>query len=192
MRRSDEPMQEIEALRARLSSLSRASLRITEDVDLDTVLREVLAEARSLTGAGRGAMTTLDDSERLEDFITSGVTEEEHDLLASLPDGPELFGYLSSLAEPLRVADFSSHIASVGLPELVPPLGPVKSFLGAPIRHTGRCLGNLYLSDKQGGMEFTEEDEKTLTMFAAQAAMAIANARRHRDERRAKADLETV
>ncbi len=188
----DDPMREIEALRSRLSRLSRASLRITEDVDLDTVLREVLDGACSLTGASRGAMTTRDDTRNVEDFITSGVSEEEHHLLANLPEGLVLFTYLSRMPEPLRVADFSSHLKSVGLPELRPPLGPVKSFLSAPIRHTGRSLGNLYLSDKQGGLEFSEEDEETLAMFAAQAAMAIANARRHRDERRARADLETL
>ena len=109
-------MREIEALRARLSSLGRASLRITEDVDLDTVLREVLDGARSLTGASRGAMTTLDDARQLENFITSGLSDEDHHLLTTLPEGLEFFGYLSRMPEPLRVADFSSHIESVGFP----------------------------------------------------------------------------
>ena len=80
----------------------------------------------------------------------------------------------------------------MGLPGIGPPLGPVGSFLGAPIRLRGARAGNLYLSDKEGGGEFTQDDEETLAMFASQAAMAIANARRHREERRARANLETL
>ena len=80
----------------------------------------------------------------------------------------------------------------MGLPEIGPPLGPVGSFLGAPIRLRGVRAGNLYLSDREGGGEFTQDDEETLAMFASQAAMAIANARRHREEQRARAGLETL
>lgn len=176
---------EISELRERLSRLSEASLRITEDVDLDIVFREVLDGARFLTGARRGGMTTVDDAGQPEGFVSSGLTEEENQLLFDLPGGLEFFTYLSKLPGPLRVADFSSHIVAVGLPEVGPPLGPVKSFLSAPIRHAGRYMGNVYLTDKEGGLEFSDEDEETLTMFASQGAMAIANARRHRDERRA-------
>ena len=80
----------------------------------------------------------------------------------------------------------------MGLPEIGPPLGPVGSFLGAPIRLRGVRAGNLYLSDKEDGWEFTQDDEETLAMFASHAAMAIANARRHREEQRARAYLETL
>ena len=80
----------------------------------------------------------------------------------------------------------------MGLPEIGPPLGPVGSFLGAPIRLWGVRAGNLYLSDKEGGGEFTQDDEETLAMFASHGAMAIANARRHREEQRARAYLETL
>ena len=96
------------------------------------------------------------------------------------------------LPEPLRIADFSAHTTALRLPEIGPPLGPVGSLFGATIRLRGERAGNLYLSDKQGGAEFTSEDEETLVMFASQAAMAIANARRHHDERHSKADLETL
>ena len=192
MNRPDQRDRENAALRERLSRLNRASLRIIEDVDLDIVLREVLDGARFLTGAGKGGLTTLDDAGKPEDFISSGFTEEEHQICVDLPGGIEFFNYLSTLPGPLRVVDFSSLIASVGLPEVGPPLGPVKSFLSAPIRHAGRYMGIVYLADKEGGLEFSEEDEETLSMFAAQGALAIANARRHRDERRARADLETL
>ena len=192
MNRADERDLEIAALRDRLSRLSEASLRITEDLDLDTVLQGVVAGARSLTGAGMGGITTLDEGGGMQDFITSGLTPDEHQRFVDLPGGPEFFAYLSRLPEPLRVADFSAYTTALGLPEIGPPLGPVKAFLGAPIRLRGQHVGNLYLSDKEVGGEFTPEDEDTLVMFAAQAAMAIANARRLREEQRSRADLETL
>ena len=192
MNRPDDPMREIAALRERLSRLSEASLHITEDLDLDAVLQGVLDGARSLTGARMGGITILDDSGQLQDFITSGLTDEDHQRFVNLPGGPEFFAYLSSLPEPLRLADFSAHTTALGLPEIGPPLGPVGSFLGAPIRLRGACAGNLHLSDKEGGGEFTQDDEETLAMFASHAAMAIANARRHREEQRARANLETL
>ena len=189
---SDNPGREYEGLGDRLSQLSRASLRITETLDLDTVLQGVVDGACSLTGARHGGITALDVEGRLQAFITSGLTPEEHRLFVELPGGPEFFAYLSMIPGPLRLADFSGHARAAGLPEIDPPLGPVGSFLGMPIRHLGRQVGNLYLSGKEGGREFTQEDEDVLVLFASQAAMAIANARKHREEQLARADLETL
>ena len=192
MEPADGLKREIETLRNRLSGLSEAGVRITEDLDLDTVLQEVVDAARSLTGARISGLTALDEAGGLTSFITSGMAPEDHQRFVDLPGGPEFFAHLSSLPEPLRVADFSAYTTALGLPDIGPPLGPVEGFLGAPIRHRGRHIGNLYLSDKEGGLEFTQEDEDTLLMFASQAAMAITNARRHREEQRARADLETL
>ena len=192
----------------RLSRMSQASIRITETLDLDTVLQGVVDGAVSLTGARRGGITVLDDAGGLSAFITSGLTPEERRLLVDLPGGLDFFAYLSQLPEPLRLADFSAYIRELGLPEIGPPLGPVGAFLGMPIRHLGRQVGNFYLSDKLpdklldndgdkegdngGDAGFTPEDEGALALFASQAALAIANARRHRDEQRARAGLETL
>ena len=172
-----------------LSRLSQASLRITETLDLEVVLQSVVDGACSLTGAGMGGITTLDDAGQLQDFITSGLTPEEHRRFLELPGGPEFFAYLSSLPEPLRLADFSAHTRAAGLPEILPP---VQTFLGTPIRHLGRQVGNLYLSGKAGGLEFTRKDEEVLVLFASQAALAIANAHRYREEQRSRADLEAL
>ena len=192
LRNPDDLLHENQALRERLSRLSEASIRITEDLDLDIVLQGVVDGARSLTGARMGGITALDEQGQLQDFITSGLTPEERQRFLELPGGPEFFAYLSMIPGPLRLADFSGHTMSAGLPAIDPPLGPVGAFLGAPIRHRGERVGNLYLSDKEGGREFTQEDEDTLLMFASQAAMAIANARRYREEQRARAGLETL
>ena len=194
MDQSDERDREIKALRDRLSRLSQASLRINESLDFDTVLQGVLDSARSLTDARYGVITLLDDSGRIQDFLSSGMTAEEAQGLWDLPGGMRLFEYLNGISEPLRLPDLLGHIRSLGLPELRPPLpvGPAVSFLAAPVLHRDERVGNIYVAERESSEEFTREDEETLVMFASQAALVIANARRHRDEQRARAGLETL
>ena len=184
--------RENEALRERLSRLSEASLRINESLDFGTVLQGALDSACSLTGARYGVITLLDESGQVQDFVTSGLTSEEHRRFTDLPEGMMFFQYLSNIQEPLRLRDFHSHIRSLGLPEFQPPMAvstPLP-FLAAPIRHLGESVGAFYVGEKE--VEFTPEDEETLVMFASQAALVIANARRHREEQRARTDLETL
>ena len=128
------------------------------------------------------------------DFLSSGMTGEESERLWQIPGWPQHFQYLSQIPGPLRVPDLLGHIRSLGLPELRPTVevSPTVSFLAAPVLHLGERVGSVFLAEKEGGQEFTQEDEETLTLFATHAAMAIANARRHREERQAKADLETL
>ena len=189
LKNADERSPQIEALRNRLSKLSEASLRINESLDLDAVLQGILDSARSLTNAHCGVIATLDNAGQVEDFLASGLTADESQQLWEMPEGLEFFKYLSNIPGPLRLRDFASHTRSLGLPEFHPPLD-VSAFLAASIRHQGEVVGNIYLANRDP--EFTDEDEETLVMFASQAALVIANARRHRDEQRARADLETL
>ena len=130
MEPADGLKREIETLRNRLSGLSEAGVRITEDLDLDTVLQEVVDAARSLTGARISGLTALDEDSVLQAFITSGMAAEERQRFVDLPGGPEFFAYLSMIPGPLRLADFSAYTTASGLPEIGPPLGPVKGFPG--------------------------------------------------------------
>ena len=181
--------REVEALRARISALSAASLRISASLDLDTVLNEVVESARALTGARYGAIATIDAKGEPQDFVTRGLTDEEHRQLVEWPDGPRLFEYFRDLPGPLRLTDVPDYVRSLGFS---PDLLPSRTFQGTPMRHLGAHVGNFYLVDKQGGEAFTKEDEEVLVLFASQAATAIANARTYRDERRARADLEAL
>ena len=181
---------DIAALQDRLSRLSQASLRINESLDLDDVFQQVLDSARSLTDAHYGVITTINDPGHAHAFLSSGTTPEEHRRLAEMPERHQLFGYLSRLPSTMRVADFPTHTGSLGMPEFSPL--PVSAFLGAPIRYRGAGLGHIYLAKRDGAPEFTREDEETLAMFASQAALAIENARRYRDEQRARNDLEAL
>ena len=194
MNRPDERDRRIQELEERLSRLSEASLRITEDLDFYSVLQGVLDSARSLTGARYGTINLVNDSFDLLDVIFSGITEERGRQFREMPGGMELLRYFSELPGALRVADVNAHLRSMGLPEFGPPMGvgAGMTFLLSPITHRGERVGNILLGGKEGEQEFTQEDEETLVLFAAQAAMAIANARRHRDEQRARADLETL
>ena len=190
MTKADPRDPQVAILRDRLSKLSQASLRINESLDLNTVLQEVVDSARSLTGARYGGIITLDESGQLQDFVTSGLTPEEHQALLDLPEeGLGLFEFLSTHPEPLRLRDFSAHAKSRGLTHDFMQVG---AFLGTPICHRGTHVGHFYLAEKEDGRAFTDEDEETLGMFAAQAALALANARQHRNEQRARADLEAL
>ena len=191
LKNTDERDQQTEAPRNRLSKLSEASLRINESLDLDTVLQEILDSARSLTDAWCGVIVTLDDKGQVEDFLASGLTDEDTQQLFAMPEGPKILEYLITIPGPLRVSDFASYILSHDLPEFRPPT-QMSACLGAPIRHRGENVGNIFLAKGEPGQEFTREDEDTLVMFASQAALVIGNVRRYRDEQRARADLETL
>ena len=184
--------KDIEGVRRdRLSRLSEASLRISESLDLDTVLQEVLDSARSLTDARYCLLTTLDESGQVEDLLASGLSPEESQGLRGILEESGYLQYVSYNPGSLRVGDLAAYARSLGLPEFHPP-APVSSMLVAPIRHQGERVGNIHLAKSEPGAEFTLADEETLVMFASQAALVIANARRHRDELKAKADLETL
>ncbi len=181
--------QHIESLRTRLSKLSEASLRVSETLDLNTVLKEVIDNARDLTAAKYGALLTYERSGGIRDFITSGLSAEEIKALNVSPKGLGLLGYMNEIREPLRISDISSHPRSVGFPDNHPTM---KTFMGMPIRHRGEHVGNIYLTEKKDGKEFTDEDQDVLVMFASQAGAAMFNARRYREEQQAKADLEAL
>ena len=193
MERSDDMYRQVEALQERLSGLSAASRRINETLDLDAVLQGVLDSARSLTAARYGVMTLLDDGGRVQDFLTSGMTAGEAEQLLLTPDKSQLFEALTGISQPLRLPDLVEHIHALGFTGFSIPLPVgVFTFLASPIFHRGDRVGHVFVGDKDGGEEFSQADEETLVMFAAQAALVIANARTHREEQQARADLETL
>ncbi len=189
----DQRDRDFQALRERLSRLSEASLRINESLDFDTVLQGVLDSARSLTAARYGVMTLLDDGGGVEHRLTSGFTPDEAERLWLTPEGLRLLGALTNISEPLRLPDLMEHVHTLGFTEFVIPLQVgVFRFMAAPMFHRGVRVGHVFVGDREDGEEFTKEDEETLVMFASQAALVIANARSHREERQARADLETL
>ena len=186
---ADELRRENAALRARSAALSATSLRIGASLEFETVLQEVVDSARTLTDACIAAIATIDETGAPEDFVTSGVAEEEHRRLLEWPDGPRLFEHVRNLDGPLRLVDFPAFLRSLGF---TADLLPYKTLSCMPMRHRGVHVGNFYLGEKEGGRPFTDEDDETLVLLASHAAAAIANARTYRTERQARADLEAL
>ena len=181
--------REVAALRERIVTLSAAILRISASLDLDTVLREVVDSARALTGARHGLIAAVNASGEPRDVVTSGLTPEERRRVLEWSDGLRVFEHLRDLPGPLRVSDLPGFVRSLGV---APDLVWSQTLLATPMRHRDEHVGHFFLAGKEGAAEFTGEDEEVLVLFASQAASAIANARTHRAERSARADLEAL
>ena len=181
--------RQVQALEERVSRLSNAVLRISSSLDLDTVLQEVVDSARALVDARYGVITTDDGAGNVQEFVTSGFTSAEKQQMADWTDGPRLLKHFRDLEAPLRLSGLRDYVSALGFSS---DLMRSDTLMGTPMRHRDVHVGNFFLAEKEGRREFTEADEEILVLLASQAATAIANARAHRDERRARADLETL
>ena len=187
--KNGDPKQSLQALRERISALGAAILRISATLDVTTVLQEIVDGARALTGARYGVITTIDEAGGVQEFLSSGFTAEEHARFKAWPDAPRLWAHFRDLQGPMRVTDLPVFVSSLGY---APDPLRANAFQGTPMRHRGAQVGNLFLAGKEGGPEFTAEDEEAMVLYGSLAATAIANARTHRDEQRARADLEAL
>ena len=175
----------------RLTRLSAASRLINESLDVGAALEAVMEGARALTQAPYAAIVTLDGEGQVEDHLVLGWDAADVERLWQAPQGEMFFQYLNAVTGPLRVGHLEEFTGSLGLGEFRSPV-TLTAFMAAPLLHQGVRSGHLYVGHGEPGREFSREDEETLVMFASQAALVIANARRHREERRARAGLETL
>ena len=167
--------------------LIEAGMALVSELSLDAVLERIVEVAIELTGARYGALGVLTpDGGRIEEFITVGIDDDQRALLGDPPTGHGLLGVLIRDAEPLRIPDISADPRSVGFPPNHPPM---RSLLGVPITGRGRVFGDLYLTDKDGGVPFDDEDERVLVVLASQAAVAVENARLHEEAERTAEEL---
>lgn len=157
-----------------LTILNAAGMSLSQELASGAVLQKVVDLARSVAKARYGALGVFDERGEIVEFLTSGISAEERARIGELPKGRGILGLLPRERSPLRLRDLSTHPASVGFPPGHPRM---RSFLGVPILWRGRSLGNLYLTEKEGGEEFGPDDEEALLTLAAQAAIAIENAR---------------
>ena len=163
-----------EQLQDRLIALHRASLELVKDVSLDHLLERIATLACEQADARYAALGVLDDTGKLINFISVGMTEDQIKRIAHPPTGRGLIGELMNTEEPLRVPVIQDHPRSVGFPAHHPTM---TSFLGVPIRAGDLQLGQIYLTEKLDAPEFTADDEMIIQMLAAYAAAAIQNAR---------------
>ncbi|WP_055585624.1 sensor histidine kinase [Streptacidiphilus griseoplanus] len=174
-------VQLVRGTRDRVQTLLDAVLAIGSDLDLDVVLRRIVASAVDLVDARYGALGILGEEDSIRQFITVGMDEETIARIGHYPQGHGILGLLIREPAPLRLADLTQHADSVGFPPGHPPM---HTFLGAPVRIRDHVFGNLYLTDKRDGQQFDADDEAVLRTLAAAAGVAIDNARLYQDARR--------
>jgi two-component system sensor histidine kinase DevS len=171
------PSEPPESARKQMVALHRATLSLFSDLSLNGVLRRVISAARELSGARYAAIGIPGPENKLETFITIGMTEEEVDAIDHMPLGKGLLGEMMRTGQSIRIKSIQDDPRSTGFPEAHPQM---TSFLGVPIAAYGRPLGQIYLTNKTGGQEFDAEDQRLIEMLASHAAAAIENARLYR------------
>jgi GAF domain-containing protein len=155
----------------RLSRLIDVGRGLLSELDPDVVLDRLLETARELTGARYAALGVLDEQRTgLARFVTRGVDDATHRAIGDLPRGNGILGVLIDDARPLRLHDVGEHPQSYGFPSGHPPM---HAFLGLPVVIRGEAWGNLYLTEKEGGGDFTAEDEEAVIVLADWAAIAL-------------------
>lgn len=171
----------------RMQGLLSAVVSLAEDLSLEAVLDRVVTSACQLVGARYGALGVIGSDQALSHFITVGIEDDVARRIGELPTGHGVLGLLIREPKPLRLRDLSKHPEAYGFPPNHPPM---VSFLGVPVRVRDRIFGNLYLTEKNGGGDFTAEDEDLAIALAAAAGVAIENARLFDGARRRQQWLE--
>lgn len=178
------------SIQQRLKRLEVASSELITEVSLEGVLSRVTQVAAEVIGAQYAAIGVLgSDGKVLEHFTTYGIDAEQRAGIGAPPQGHGILGLIIRDAKPLRLADLTMHAESGGFPPHHPPM---RSFLGVPIFGRGGVFGSLYLTEKAGGEEFSEEDEDLAILLAAKTAAAVQNARHHEESARLLAEVQQL
>ena len=184
--RPNDPTDGLE-LPANARALLDAVVAISSDLDLHSVLSRIVVSACEITGARYGALGVVGHGGGLVDFVTHGLTESEHAAIGDLPRGHGVLGLLIDHPEPIRLKNIQEHPKSYGFP---PDHPPMERFLGVPVRIRGTVFGNLYLTEKAGGADFTDRDEQLVEALASAAGFVIENARDYTQSERRRQWLE--
>jgi signal transduction histidine kinase len=186
--RLDDLLSELQArldavlsARDRMHGLLEAVVAIGSGLELEAMLRRIVEAAVDLVDARYGALGVIGEDQRLIEFIPVGLDTDEIAKIHHWPEGHGVLGLLIKEPQPLRLADIAAHPESSGFPDGHPAM---RSFVGVPVRVRDRVFGNLYLTEKRSGGEFTEDDEAVLTALGAAAGVAVENARLYEEARR--------
>jgi GAF domain-containing protein len=174
-------LEAVLATRDRMHGLLEAVVAIGSGLELEAMLRRVVEAAVDLADARYGALGVIGEDQRLTEFIPVGLDAGEISRIHHWPEGRGLLGLLIKDPRSLRLADIATHPESSGFPDGHPSM---RTFLGVPVRVRDRVFGNLYLTEKRGGGEFTEDDEAVVTALGAAAGVAVENARLYDEAKR--------
>ena len=164
-----------------IDAFDAATRAIAGLLSVDDALQVIVDHVRPLVGARYAALGIVGSDGLIERFITSGITPAERALIGPLPQGHGLLGLIISENRSMRIADIEVDPRRHGFPPHHPPM---HSLLGVPIAVQGRSVGNLYLTEKLGAPEFSDQDQRLLETFAVHAGIAIENARLHEQVQR--------
>jgi signal transduction histidine kinase len=184
-----ERIEEIIGTRDRMDGLLEAVLAVSSGLELDATLRQIVQAAVDLVDSRYGAVGVLGEDGMLTKFVFVGVDDATRELIGPLPTGHGLLGVVLEGAKPLLLDDLSLHSASAGFPANHPPM---RTFLGLPIRARGEVFGRLYLTEKNSGQGFTEDDKVVVQALAGAAGIAVDNARLYEEARRRQRWLEAA
>ena len=174
-------LQAVVETRDRMHGLLEAVVAVGSGLNLETMLHRIVEAAVSLADARYGALGVVGDGDRLAEFVPVGLDEREISEIDHWPEGKGLLGLLIRDPRPLRLPAIKTHPESAGFPPGHPPM---RSFLGVPVHVRGEVFGNLYLTEKRGGSQFTADDEAVVSALGAAAGVAIENARLYEDSQR--------
>jgi signal transduction histidine kinase len=184
-----EPASEAVQPDGELDALMSAVVSMSAELDLATVLDRLVAAGCSLTGATYGALGVLAPHGGLQEFVHRGLDPTTVSRIGRLPQGRGVLGHLITIPQPLRLHELADHPSSVGFPPHHPPM---HTFLGVPVRARGAVFGNLYLTDKKDGADFTVRDEQIAVALAASAGVALDHAHAYRRVREHELWLEAA
>lgn len=186
-----ERVQSVALLADRLQALFQAVVEIGSQLDLAAVLHRIAQTAAELADAQYAALGVLDpvDPTRLSQFVTVGIDDDLRAQIGDLPHGQGVLGVLITEPRAIRLPNLADHPASFGFPPNHPPM---HTFLGVPVAVRGEAYGNLYLTEKRGGGEFTEADEQVVLALASAAGLAVQNARLYEEAQRRQQWLEAA
>jgi GAF domain-containing protein len=176
-------LQAVLGARDQMRGLLEAVIAVSSGLDLKSTLRRIVETAVRLVDASYGALGVIGDDKQLAEFIPVGLSEDEIGLIHHWPQGRGLLGLLIKEPRTLRLGSISAHAESSGFPAGHPAMD---SFLGVPVRVRDAVFGNLYLTNKHGGGDFTEDDEAVLLALGAAAGVAVENARLYEASRRSQ------
>jgi sigma-B regulation protein RsbU (phosphoserine phosphatase) len=161
-----------------LSLLFEATRLLNSTLDLGELLELILKIARTEVGADRGTVFLVDNKHKeLWSIVASGLDHQE----IRVPLGQGVAGQVAQTGVTVSVEDAYSlpyHDHSFDQKFSY----KTRSILSLPIRHhTGEIVGVLQLLNKTSGPRFTAEDEDFLNKLSGHMAMALENARLHRE-----------
>jgi signal transduction histidine kinase len=171
--------RDVTATQGRLRALLRANLAVVQQLDLPTVLQQIVDAAAELLGAQYAALGVIAPHGGLEEFVHFGMSPHDVEAIGHLPEGHGLLGAVIDDPRPIRLAHLSQDPRSTGFPRQHPPMD---ALLSVPVRVRDEVYGNLYLSNSSNG-EFTAEDEELAIALAGTAGFAIDNARLYAETR---------